>query len=458
MTEKEIGLLILTFGVFLYFVHVLGYVFERLRQPRLVGDIVAGILLGPFVLGTLAPGVSDYLFANPAFGADRTKVLLGFIYWLGVLLLMFISGSQVKRLLSKENRRETAWILGIGTPLPFLIVMALGVTGIISIGPLVGVKGVEMSALLVLASAVAVTSIPVISRIFNDLGILHTRFASLILGSAVLEDIALWGVLAVATALTRQTSLADQNIVGSTAQHLAITFAFMGSAIFVMPSVLRALGSWRWNILLRASRLAYAIVVLFAYVGAAAYFEVNLVFAAFLAGFGLAGGIKGGQREHFADALDSISKFSYGIFIPIYFALVGYRLVFGRDFSPSLLVTFLLGSTVLSLISVGLAAKLAGFRRLDIFNLAITTNARGGPGIVLASVAFDAGIISAAFYTTLVLTAIITSQMAGLWLRFVLSRGWPLLSTDGEGVVDLPVTTPPVRELLSQPGSASAGY
>ena len=112
---------------------------------------------------------------------------------------------------------------------------------------------------------------------------------------------------------------------------------------------------------------------------------------------------------------------------------------------------------MLSLISVGLAAKLAGFRRLDILNLAITTNARGGPGIVLASVAFDAGIISAAFYTTLVLTAIITSQMAGLWLRFVLSRGWPLLSTDTDAVADLPLATPPVRELLGQPGSASAG-
>lgn len=458
MTEKEIGLLILTFGVFLCFVHVFGYVFERLRQPRLVGEIVAGIFLGPFVLGKLSPGISAYLFANPALGADRTKAILGFIYWLGVLLLMFISGSQVKRLLSKVNRRETAWILGIGTPLPFLIVMILGVSGAISIGPLVGVKGVEMSALLVLASAVAVTSIPVISRIFNDLGILHTRFASLILGSAVLEDIALWGVLAVATALTRQTSLADQNIVGSTAQHLVITFTFMGIAILAMPSVLKALGRWRWNLLLRASRLAYAIIVLFAYVGAAAYFEVNLVFAAFLAGFGLAGGISGGQRERFSDALDSISKFSYGIFIPVYFALVGYRLVFGRDFSPTLLVAFLLGSTALSLISVGLAAKLAGFRRLDILNLAITTNARGGPGIVLASVAFDAGIISAAFYTTLVLTAIITSQMAGLWLRYVLSRGWPLLSTDEEEIAEVPLATPVGGDLLGHPSSPSVGF
>lgn len=448
MTEKEIGLLILTFGVFLCFVHVLGYLFERLRQPRLVGEIIAGILLGPFVLKQFAPRISDYLFANPVLGEDRTNAILWFIYWLGILLLMFLSGSQVKRLLSKENRRETAWILGVGTPLPFLIVMGLGSAGILSIPPLVGVQGVAMSALLVLASAVAVTSIPVISRIFNDLGILHTRFASLILGSAVLEDIALWGVLAIATAITRQAGPAEQSIVGSTTEHLLITFTFMAAAIFVMPGVLRVFGRSQWNLLLHASRLAYAVVILFAYVGAAAYFEVNLVFAAFLAGFGLAGGITGGERERFTDALDSIGKFSYGIFIPIYFALVGYRLVFGRDFSPTMLVAFLLGSTFLSLISVGLAAKLAGFQRLDIINLAITTNARGGPGIVLASVAFDAGIISAAFYTTLVLTAIITSQMAGLWLRYVLSRGWPLLSTDADDVPERSISPFPLTRSI----------
>jgi len=62
-------------------------------------------------------------------------------------------------------------------------------------------------------------------------------------------------------------------------------------------------------------------------------------------------------------------------------------------------------------------------------NLAITTNARGGPGIVLASVAFDAGIISATFYTTLVVAAVVTSQFAGAWLDYVLRRGWPLLSS-----------------------------
>jgi hypothetical protein len=82
--------------------------------------------------------------------------------------------------------------------------------------------------------------------------------------------------------------------------------------------------------------------------------------------------------------------------------------------------------------------RLGGFRRLDIVNIAITTNARGGPGIVLASVAYDAGIINAAFYTALVITAVVTSQVCGAWLRYILSQGLPLLSSNPEETWPLP--------------------
>lgn len=90
--------------------------------------------------------------------------------------------------------------------------------------------------------------------------------------------------------------------------------------------------------------------------------------------------------------------------------------------------SFILGSCLVKILSVSLAGRFAGFRGLDLINLAITTNARGGPGIVLASVAFDAGIISPQFYTTLVVTAVLTSQVAGAWLDYVLRKGWPLLT------------------------------
>ena len=431
MSNNEIGSVLLALSVLLGSTHFMGYIFVRLRQPRLVGEILAGILVGPFVLGRLAPSLFTTLFSIGE-QVSSTGVVLGFISWFGLLLLMFISGSQARRVLAQENQRETAWILGIGTPLPFFLVLILGLFAILPVESLVGTAGQKTSALLVLSIAVAVTSIPVISRIFYDLKILHTRFASLILGAAVLEDIILWAVLAIATAIANTATLAQEYVVGEISAHIGATIAYIAIAFFITPHLLRKFHVSRWNIFLRSSPLGYMILVMFLYTVVAALLDVNLVFAAFLAGFGVVGGVSGSERERFSKVLESIEHFSTSTFIPIYFTLVGYRLVFGTDFSFSLLISFLLGSSLLALLSVGLAAKLAGFRGLDILNIAITTNARGGPGIVLASVAYDAGIINAAFYTTLVLAAMLTSQAAGVWLRFVLSKGWPLLSSNPE--------------------------
>jgi Kef-type K+ transport system membrane component KefB len=105
-----------------------------------------------------------------------------------------------------------------------------------------------------------------------------------------------------------------------------------------------------------------------------------------------------------------------------------------------MMAAFLVGSCLVKILSVSLAARLAGFRGLDVINLAITTNARGGPGIVLASVAFEAGIISPQFYTALVVAAVVTSQMAGAWLDYILRKGWPLL-TVGAGIEPAIVST-----------------
>jgi Kef-type K+ transport system membrane component KefB len=156
--------------------------------------------------------------------------------------------------------------------------------------------------------------------------------------------------------------------------------------------------------------------------------RVSLVFAAFLAGFS----VVHKKRKLFAEALDAIGKVASAFFIPLYFAIVGLKLDLIRGVSLWMLAAFILGSCIVKITSVSMAGRFAGFRGLDLINLAITTNARGGPGIVLASVAFDAGIISPAFYTTLVVAAVLTSQFAGAWLDYVMRKGWPLLTPKGE--------------------------
>ena len=426
MTVLEFGHFVLTIAVLLVAVHGLGYIAERLKQPRIVGEILAGILLGPFVFKLLAPTAFTKLFL---FSASASTVM-GFLYQLGLVLLMFCSGAETRRLLAKENRRNTFLLLTVSDLASFALVLGLGFLGWLPLHRLTGTAGQPTSTLLIAAIATAVCSIPVISRIFWDLGIMKTRFVSLILGYALLEDLALWVVLAFATALATSAKTGTGHATGSIAWHVTGTVIYTLVGLMLAPGLLKRLSNAQWNVLYKASPVGYAMAVLMTYCAVAALVEVNLQFAALLAGYGIVGGLYGSQRERFAAPVDAIAKMSFGVFVPIYFGLIGYKLVFGREFSFKLLLVFLVGSSLISIFSSGLAARMGGFRGLDIWNIAVTTNARGGPGIVLASVAYDAGIINAAFYTTLVITAVITSQMAGAWLRFVLSKGWPLLSTN----------------------------
>jgi Kef-type K+ transport system membrane component KefB len=390
---------------------MLGYLFVKLRQPKVVGEILAGVVLGPALLGRI-PAISHIMES-----AKHQGNILDFVYWLGLLLLMFLSGAETQQLFTREERREVGWLTIVGTGLPFLLGLALGPW---LIRPsLAGPNGNRASLIIILAVGVAVTSVPVVSKIFADLKILHTRFARLVLGVAVLEDIVLWLALAVATAMAGKAALSPRAM----SYHLFSTMAYFVLGLTIVPRVIKRLNKAKFNVLAQHSPVGYAMAVLLTYCVVAGLLDVSMVFAAFLAGFA----VVHKKRRIFADALESIGKMSFAFFVPVYFSIVGLKLDLIRGVSLWMMVAFLAGSCLIKILSVSLAGRFAGFRGLDLINLAITTNARGGPGIVLASVAFDAGIISSKFYTTLVVAAVLTSQIAGAWLEYVLRKGWPLL-------------------------------
>jgi K+:H+ antiporter len=404
------------------FAQLLGYLFVKLRQPKVVGEIAAGILLGPALLGRF-PFLAHFIDS-----AKHQGNILDFVYGLGLLLLMFLSGAETQQLFSRDERREVSWLLIVGTGIPFLLGLLIGPWFITPV--LAGPNGNRVSLIIILAVGVAVTSVPVVSKIFADLNILHTRFARLVLGVAVLEDIVLWLALAVATAMAGKTVLHPREM----SYHLLATIGFFVAGLTIVPRVVKRINKAKFNVVAKQSPVGYALAVLLAYCAVAGALDVSLVFAAFLAGFA----VVHKKRRLFADALDAIGKVAFAFFIPVYFAIVGLKLDLIRGVSLWMMIAFIVGTCVVKILSVSLAGRFAGFRGLDLLNLAITTNARGGPGIVLASVAFDAGIISAKFYTTLVVAAVITSQFAGAWLDYVLRKGWPLLSAvpSGEGASD----------------------
>src|ERR1700759_635970 len=307
---------------------LLGYLFVKLRQPKVVGEILAGVVLGPALLGRL-PAISHIMES-----AKHQGNILDFVYWLGRLLLMCLSGAETQQLFTREERREVGWLTIVGTGLPFLVGLAVGPW---LIRPsLAGPNGNRASLIIILAVGVAVTSVPVGSKIFADLKILHTRFARLVLGVAVLEDIVLWLALAVATAMAGKAALSPRAM----SYHLLATVAFFALGLTIVPRAVKRVNKSRFNILAQQSPVAYAIAVLLVYCVIAGALGVSLVFAAFLAGFA----VVHKKRQLFAEALDAIGKVSFAFFIPIYFAIVGLKLDLVHGFSLWMLVAFLGGS------------------------------------------------------------------------------------------------------------------
>ena len=411
MSNSELTSVLFALLLLVGLAQLLGYIFVWLRQPKVVGEILAGVVLGPALLGRI-PAVGHLLTT-----AQHQGNILEFVYWLGLLLLMFLAGAETQQLFTREERRKVGWLTIVGTGLPFIVGLALAPW--IIRPSLAGPNGNRTSLTIILAVGVAVTSVPVVSKIFADLKILHTRFARLILGVAVLEDIVLWLALAVATAVAGKAALHPRAM----SEHLIATVAYFVLGLTLVPRIVKRINKARFNIVAKHSPVGYSLAVLLTYCVVAGLMDVSLVFAAFLAGFA----VVHKKRRIFADALDAIGKVAFAFFIPAYFAIVGLKLDLIRGVSLWMMVAFIGGTCLIKVLSVSLAGRFAGFRGLDLLNLAITTNARGGPGIVLASVAFDAGIISPKFYTTLVVAAVLTSQIAGAWLDYVIRKGWPLL-------------------------------
>src|SRR4051795_4942622 len=115
MSNSDLTSILFILLVLVGLAQLLGYLFVKLRQPRVVGEILAGVVLGPALIGPL-PVAPRLIEATQHHG-----VILNFIYWMGLLLLMFLSGAETRTLFTREERREVSWLVIVGTGLPFLL-------------------------------------------------------------------------------------------------------------------------------------------------------------------------------------------------------------------------------------------------------------------------------------------------------------------------------------------------
>ena len=433
ITDADFARALTTIGVLLVAAHTVGALFERFRQPRVIGEILGGLLVGPTVLGAFAPDAVHWMF-----GAGPHAAPIGLLQQFGLLLLLFCSGSEIRLDIGPAQRRHVSSIAALGMLIP-----AAAAAGLFTLFPLHeywGANGGRASFLIVTCIAFAVTSIPVISRIMSDLGILGTIFARTVLGVAVIEDIVVYVALAVAVALATPSSTTEFGLahsLGLSAGSNADIALHVGSTVVLLVAVVAfgrpalALAARLTRSVLRTPNpLTIRLMVLIAITLLALVMGVETYLAAFAAGIavGRVTGTPAGREHH-----DVLKRFSFAFFVPIYFALVGANLNLRRGFDVAFFVGFIALACAVKGASVYLGARVSGHAAQGALDLAVALNARGGPGIVVATVAYGAHIINEQFYAVLVLLAIISSLIAGSYLA---RRLRPAFATDHDQPVE----------------------
>ncbi len=400
LADNEIMMTLTALACLLTGAFLVGRLFEKLQAPKVVGEIIGGMFFGGTFLQAVVPELMEGIFSSYS---EEGKVL-NIFYQLGLSFLMFSSGYNTKIDLQKKNSRIFLSLFIGSTVIP----MIAGLAFVKGFAPyFIGEADSYAAFLLVFIIGVAITSIPVISKIFFDMGIINTRFANVVLTASTLQDLCLWILLntAIDIALSEELNLGSMCVVIFLTLALFLIVHFIGAKLEKVDIHIS-----------NSSFMQLCFISLFVIVAALSYLRINIMYSAFLTGYIIRSITN--KDKNAEEKVKCITDFSFSFFVPIYFALVGIQLNLLHNFSLVRFVVFFaiafalewVGTVILLLVATKLKKKV-------IWNFGITMNARGGPGIVLATVAYNYGIINVEFFTVLILTTMLSSLLAGYWLR-----------------------------------------
>jgi Kef-type K+ transport system membrane component KefB len=404
--------------------HLGGLLAARWGLPPMLGELVGGLLLGATVLDRVWHSASAWMFPpTPPSGAVPPVIpILAFCSQLGLLLLMFVGGLSMRRLVTRQDVRAVGWVSGLGVVVPVLV--GLLIFRLDDFRTYLGPAHSLPALHIVLIAALAVTSIPVITRIFLDLGLMETRLARIVLSVAVLEDVLLYVGISLAVGMANGTSKADSSIpsylhldpngIPFVAWHVAASLLLLVVASVGARGLPSTAGRTR-NPVARRSPLGWTVAFVCGVTVVAMLLGLAPIFGALVAGIAVAKD----DRPEFVTARRQIESFAMATFIPIYFALVGVSLDLIDGFDWKFTLGLLAVGTVVKFSASLLGARIAGEDQGTARALAVSVNARGGPGIVLASTALAAGIIEVRAFTALIVLALATSAFAGSWLAWM---------------------------------------
>jgi Kef-type K+ transport system membrane component KefB len=404
-SEHDFALLLFQLFVLLSLSLGLGELFRRFRQPTVIGEILAGVLLGPSLLGLLAPGISSALFPGP-----QTQ-LLGSLAWLGSVFLLLVAGLEINFAILIQQRRLVAFTSLVGIAAPFICGFLLGINlpDDYLINP-----AQRLLFGLFLATALSISAIPIIAKILMDLGLLRTGVGQAVLGAAVVNDLVGWIFFAVILSMLA-TKVHGQASV-STTVILTITFAI--ACLTVGRKLVAKLFVFFKGMKLPSEGiLGVAVLIAFLCAAFTQWIGIHAIFGAFLAGvmIGETGEASNGPRE-------LLRQMVFYIFAPIFFASMGLRANFINHFDLPLVIAVLAVAVVAKFAGGYLGAWLGGRRGHQACAIGFGLMPQGAMGIILAFLALEFSLINETVFVALVCTALVTSILSGPLIKWAMGR------------------------------------
>ncbi|MCU0669023.1 MAG: cation:proton antiporter [Myxococcota bacterium] len=391
--------------------HGLGAVARRFGQPPVIGALASGLLLSSSVFGALWPEAHAWLFpADPV-----QQGLLQGVAWVGVGLLLVITGFETDLELVRRLGRATFAVATGSLLLPFATGLSLGFAVPES---LIG-EGVSRTVFaLFLATALGLSSLPIIARVLSELDLMRRNFGQITLAVAAANDVVGWVMLGAIAGAARSDDLAIEPLLrhfASVAVYMALVFA-LGQR--VVDALLRFASRRSTD---ASGPLAITILVALALGALAQFSGLEAILGAFVAGI-----LCARSRFQPAETFGRIESLTAALFAPLFFATAGLRADLAAIANPTTLTWGLLllaAATAAKFLGSMAGARVAGLHRREGAALGAALNAQGAVGLVVATVGLGAGVLTASSYTIVVLIALATSMMAPPLLR-IIARGW----------------------------------
>ena len=389
--ESDFIHIIISLSILLFTAKIFAEVFQRIKQPVVLGELLAGILVGPFALGGLL------LFdGQPLVVLDETVKHIG---ELAAIIILFIAGLEIT---PKEFLRGGAASFTVGT---------LGVVVPFFVGfVILSIYGLDIFEILLIATALTATSIAISIQVLSEIGKMQSKEARLILGAAIVDDILAIAILSVVVTMVQSGDSIPQimDIAFLILKILGLFAVLLVGSVLIIPRILHREKLWRS----KGSIEGITTAIFFGIAGVAAYLGLSPIVGAFAAGMAVASTKLIKQVEEYAHKLQFI-------FAPLFFAIIGAQVdLRGINLDVLLISGIIIAIAILSkLIGCGLPSMLFLKDKAKSMRVGIGMVSRGEVGLIVAGVGVTSGVLSTDVYTSIILMVAVTTIITPIWLK-----------------------------------------